>query len=167
MKENNLTDDFLVVLEKNIASIFKIAHVYAHTSNDKEDMVNDIIYELWKSYPRFRGDAKISTWLYRVALNVALRTKRGKERNKLVFVSELKTLEGKDFFEPASDNSSEIKRMYECIERLDPVNRAIVLLYLDEKTNDEIAAVTGLSKTNISTRLSRIRQQLRELMKEQ
>lgn len=65
--------DFLSALESNISILIKIARVYAYTTHDRKDLINDIILELWKSYPKFKGDSKISTWIYRVSLNVALR----------------------------------------------------------------------------------------------
>ena len=77
--------DFLSALESNISILIKIARVYAYTTQDRKDLVNDIILELWKSYPKFKGDSKISTWIYRVSLNVALNVKRKRETAKYCF----------------------------------------------------------------------------------
>ncbi len=74
--------DFLSALESNISILIKIARVYAYTTQDRKDLVNDIILELWKSYPKFKGDSKISTWIYRVSLNVALNVKRKRDNRK-------------------------------------------------------------------------------------
>lgn len=77
--------DFLSALESNISILIKIARVYAYTTHDRKDLINDIILELWKSYPKFKGDSKISTWIYRVSLNVALNVKRKRDNNKVLF----------------------------------------------------------------------------------
>ena len=155
--------EFLSMLEQYISIIVKIVNVYTYNSQDKKDLMSDIIFELWKSYPKFRGNAKISTWLYRVALNIALKTKRKRDNQKLIFVEELLIFDG-NAFDDTSDNRSTINLLYKCIEELSPINKAIILLYLDDKSNEEIAEITGFSRTNLSTRLNRIREQLKLCM---
>ena len=110
--------DFLSALESNISILIKIARVYAYTTQDRKDLVNDIILELWKSYPKFKGDSKISTWIYRVSLNVALNTKRKRDNSKVLFFDELKVLDGSDILDIPNANSSEIGLLYQCIELL-------------------------------------------------
>jgi RNA polymerase sigma-70 factor (ECF subfamily) len=156
--------DFLSILESNISILIKIARVYAYTTQDRKDLINDIILELWKSYPKFKGDSKISTWIYRVSLNVALNTKRKRDNNKVLFFDELKVSDGSDILEVPTDNSSEIGQLYQCIESLSEQNKAIILLYLDDKSYEEISQILGLSRTNVSTRLNRIKEQLRKQM---
>jgi len=155
--------EFLLILEQSIGVIIKIVNVYAHNKQDRKDLMSDIVFELWKSYPKFKGDAKISTWLYRVALNIALKTKRKRDNNKLLFVEELLTFDS-DTLVDTSNDMSDINLLYKCIDELNPINKAIILLYLDDKSNEEISEVTGLSRTNISTRLNRIREQLKKCM---
>ena len=155
--------EFLSMLEQSISIIVKIVNVYVHNSEDRKDLMSDIVFELWKSYPQFKGDAKISTWLYRVALNIALKTKRKRDNNKLLFVEELLTFDSGALMDTSNDRS-DINLLYQCIEELNPINKAIVLLYLDDKSNEEISEITGLSRTNVSTRLNRIREQLKVCM---
>jgi len=155
--------EFLSILEQYISIIVKIVNVYAYNTSDREDLMSDIVFELWKSYPKFRGDAKVSTWLYRVALNVSLKTKRKRDNNKLLFVEELITFDHSDFANISGDEST-IGLLYKCIEELNPINKAIILLHLDDNSNEEIAEITGFSQTNVSTRLSRIREQLKSGM---
>jgi RNA polymerase sigma-70 factor (ECF subfamily) len=159
MKETEKIE-FLSILEQYISILVKIINAYAYNAQDKKDLMSDIVFELWKSYPKFRGEAKVSTWLYRVALNIALKTKRKRDNNKLLFVDELITFDT-DAFAGSSDERSNINLLYKCIEELNPINKAIILLYLEDKSNEEIAEITGLSRTNVSTRLSRIREQLK------
>lgn len=162
MKET-LEKEFLSILEQYISIIVKIVNVYTYNAQDKKDLMSDIIFELWKSYPKFKGNAKVSTWLYRVALNIALKTKRKRDNNKILFVEELISFDVSTFTE-TFDSKSTVNTLYKCIEELNPINKAIILLYLDDKSNEEIADVTGLSRTNLNTRLSRIREQLKSCM---
>ncbi len=154
--------EFLLMLEQYIGIIIKITNVYTYSTQDRKDLMSDIVFELWKSYPKFKGDAKVSTWLYRVALNVALKTKRKRDNNKLLFVEELITFDNA-FVDTMNDRST-INLLYECIERLNSINKAIILLYLDDRSNKEMAEITGFSQTNVSTRLSRIRKELKICM---
>ena len=163
-RQKEIETEFLSVLETNMGSLIKIVTVYAYTVQDKEDLMNDIIFELWKSYPKFHGNSKISTWLFRVALNVSLKTKRRASYNKITFVEDIRTVANGSIFEMTNDHTSDIEAMYECISRLNEINRAIILLYLEDKSNDDIAAITGISRTNVSTRLNRIREELKKQM---
>lgn len=163
MKET-IEKEFLSLLERHIGIVIKIVQVYTRTAADKEDLMSDIIFELWKSYPRFRGEAKVSTWLYRVALNTALKTKRKKDYNRVLFMEELITFDSGTIVD-ALEKRSEIELLYTCIEKLTPVNKAIILLYLEDKSNEEIAEITGFSRTNVSTRLNRIKGELKTCVK--
>jgi RNA polymerase sigma-70 factor, ECF subfamily len=125
-------------------------------------LVNDITLELWKSFGRFKGDSKISTWIYRIALNTSMNYKRKKEKDKLFFPDDLKQFENQGWIIDQPDSSiSEI--LYQCINELNQLNKAIILLYLDGNSHDEISEITGISKTNVGTRISRIKEQLKVL----
>lgn len=155
-------DKFLDILEKNIGIIIKITRAYVKTSQDKEDLINDVTLELWKSFGRFKGDSKISTWIYRVALNTSMNYKRKKEKDKLFFLDDLKTFESLSLIIEQQDSShSEI--LYQCIDELNELNKAIILLYLDGNSHDEISDITGISKTNVGTRIGRIKEQIKNL----
>ena len=160
---SEIETEFLAILEKNMGSLVKVVNVYAYHLQDKEDLMNDIIFELWRSFPKFRGDSKISTWLFRVALNVSLKSKR-KGGNGITFVEDIRTVDNKGIFETYDDRAADIERMYECISGLNSINKAIILLYLENKSNEEIASIVGISRTNVSTRLGRIREELKNKM---
>src|SRR5665647_2692754 len=87
MTENRQKDLFLDILEKNIGIILKISRAYTNSVHDKEDLINDITLELWKSFERFKGDSKISTWIYRVAINTSMNFNRKKKSDKLYFIT--------------------------------------------------------------------------------
>jgi len=162
MTDNRQKDQFLDILEKNIGIIIKIARAYTKTLHDKEDLINDITLELWKSFGRFKGDSKISTWIYRVALNTSMNYKRKREKDRLFFLDDLKQIENLSWLIEQPDSShSEI--LYQCIDELNQLNKAIILLYLDGNSHDEISDVTGISKTNVGTRISRIKEQIKSL----
>jgi RNA polymerase sigma-70 factor (ECF subfamily) len=162
MTNNRQKDQFLDILEKNIGIILKIARVYSKTISDKEDLINNIMLELWKSFGRFKGDSKISTWIYRIALNTSMNYKRKREKDRLFFLDDLKQIENLSWLIEQPDSShSEI--LYQCIDELNQLNKAIILLYLDGNSYDEISDITGISKTNVGTRISRIKEQIKNL----
>ena len=162
MTENRQKDQFLDILEKNIGIIIKIARAYSKTLHDKEDLINDITLELWKSFGRFKGDSKISTWIYRIALNTSMNYKRKREKDRFFFLDDLKQIENLNWLIEQPDSShSEI--LYQCIDELNQLNKAIILLYLDGNSHDEISDITGISKTNVGTRIGRIKEQIKNL----
>ena len=163
MTENKQKDLFLDILEKNIGIIIKISRAYAKSAHDKEDLINDITLELWKSFGRFKGESRISTWIYRVAINTSMNFNRKKKSDILYFPSDLKQFENQNWItEPPDSSHSEI--LYQCIDELNQLNKAIILLYLDGNSHDEISEITGISKTNIGTRISRIKEQIKNLV---
>lgn len=164
MTDNELKEHFIDVLENNIGIIIKISGAYANIRQDREDLIHDIIFELWKSYKRFDGSCKISTWIYRVALNISMNYKRGKA-NAILF-SSLNDFKEKDIalWLSEEDTSPQLELLYHCIDSLNEINKAILLLYLDGNSHDEISAITGISKTNVGTRIGRIKEQLKHLV---
>lgn len=162
MTEAREKELFLDILEKNIGIIIKISGAYTRSVQDKEDLINDITLELWKSFKRFKGDSKISTWIYRVAINTSMNFNRRKKGDKLYFPSDLVQFENQNWIiDPPDTSPSEI--LYECIDELNQLNKAIILLYLDGNSHEEISEITGISKTNVGTRISRIKEQIRSL----
>jgi len=161
MVDRQIHEDFITLLEKNIGIILKISKAYTNTSQDKEDLISDIAFEMWKAFPNFKGNSKISTWIYRIALNTAMNYNRKTRRNKDFIQSaiELQSLERPD----EAEENPYIEILYDCIGELDEFNKAIVLLYLDGNDHAEIAEITGISKTNVGTRISRIKEQLRNI----
>lgn len=163
MTSNDVQERFLHLLEKNIGMIIKISRAYSKIRQDREDLMNDITLELWKSFKNFNGDSKISTWIYRVALNTSMNYKRKTSKDSLF--SSFDELKEKDT--PSwlieEDNSLELQVLYNCIDELNEINKAIILLYLDGNSHDEISEIMGVSKTNVGTRISRIKEQIKNL----
>ena len=163
MTKSNLHECFLDIFEKNIGIIIKIARAYTKTAQDREDLINDIALELWKSFERFKGDSKLSTWIYRVALNTALNYNRKRKATRFISFGESKLfIDSSWLTEP--DHSSQSDMLYDCINELSALNKAILLLYLDGNSYDEISTITGISKTNVGTRIGRSKEQIKTLV---
>ena len=164
MTDTKLKEEFLDIFEKNIGIIIKISRGFTTIAQDREDLINDIALELWKSFKSFNGNSKVSTWIYRVALNTSMNYKK-KKKNDSLFLS-LNDFKKYDTFPwlIEQDNSSDIEVLYQCINELNEINKAIILLYLDGNSHDEISEITGVSKTNVGTRISRIKEQIKNLV---
>ena len=164
MTRDKLSEQFLGILEDNTGIVLKISRAFAQTSQDREDLINDIALELWKSFKKFKGDSKISTWIYRIALNTSMNFKRKKKKESLFFsLNDFKKEENFPWLNE-QDNSSESEVLYQCIDELNEINKAIILLYLDGNSHDEIAEIMGISKTNTGTRIGRIKEQIKNLV---
>ena len=165
--KKNKEEEFLKVFEANVGIVIKIAKAYTNTTPDREDLINDIVVELWRSFDAFRGQSAVSTWIYRVALNTSINYRRKKKRDSLfTFWNDSKQFEGLCWL-TEQDDSSETELLYQSIEQLDAINKAIILLYLDGKTHEEIAFITGISKTNVGTRIGRIKEQIKKIIQRQ
>ncbi|MBI9065516.1 MAG: sigma-70 family RNA polymerase sigma factor [Marinilabiliaceae bacterium] len=161
MNESELKEKFISVFEKNIGIILKISRAFTKTTHDREDLINDIVLELWKAYPSFKGDSKVSTWIYRISLNVSMNYKRNK-KTSLLFFSDSNQFDTFTWLQDEEDNE-QTNLLYECIDELTEFNKALIILYLDGNSHDEISTITGISKTNVGTRISRIKEQIKKI----
>ena len=139
--------------------IYKICNLYAD-GEDREDLKQEIIYQLWKSYPNYRGDSKFQTWMYRVALNTAMLGLRARK----IKYTELSGQEQRISEDPyvQQDEEARVKQLYRQISKLKDLDKTIIFLYLEQCSYNEIAEITGISNKNVSVRLTRIRETLRE-----
>jgi RNA polymerase sigma factor (sigma-70 family) len=157
-------DKFVSDINNNIAIIYKICNIYFIYADDRKDAYQEILYQLWKSYPGFKGDAKFSTWMYKVALNTAITySKKGSREYSTDTLGE-----NWDQLADSDERQHVNERMamlYAAINTLNVTDKAITLLYLEDNSYDEIAAITGLTKTNVSVRLVRIKKSLKEKLK--
>ena len=160
MKQKQNKKAFSELIQKNQAIIHKITRVYENGWADREDLFQEICLQLWKSYPNFREEAKFSTWMYRVALNTAISTVR-KEQRTPSFEPLRETDKPQ---EDGNDEKEKVKVMYRAISKLNRIDKAIILLWLEEKNYEEIAAIIGTSKKNVSVKLVRIKRKLEELV---
>lgn len=151
---------FLELIHRHQSIIHKICFVYCNNKTDREDLQQEIILQLWKSFPSFQETAAFSTWMYRVALNTAI----NQTRRSGIFIDSSSSPEvpydPSDFY----NLSEEIQILYRAISQLRKVEKAIILLWLEEKTYEEIAESIGISVKNVSVKLVRIRTRLAEII---
>ncbi|WP_196895297.1 RNA polymerase sigma factor [Aureivirga marina] len=154
--------EFIEIIKAHEGIIYKITMLYADSKEDKEDLYQEIVYQMWKSFENFKGESKISTWIYRVALNTAL-THLKKENRKVAQISFdsslLQVMDLKD-----SLLEEQIQLLYKHIKTLSSVERGIILLFLENYSHKEISSITGFSVSNIGTRIGRIKQKLKTQM---
>jgi RNA polymerase sigma-70 factor (ECF subfamily) len=160
-KIRDIKTEFLDELKSHQGILQKICFVYAKNSLEKDDLCQEIILQLWKSYPSFKHKSTFSTWMYRVALNTALSLTK-----KPQLFTNTKEIPDHSFdIEYSMDKSESIKILYRAISQLNNVEKAIILLWLEDKSYEEIADHIGMSVKNISVRLVRIKAKLKELIK--
>lgn len=158
-------ETFIKAIKDNERLILKIASVYTNNTDDKADLVQEIIYQLWKSFDTFQQQASLSTWLYRVALNVAIyQLKISKKRVETIPIDE-QLLNHQDEDTSAIEQKWELFRQQ--IEALNLLDKAIIMLYLDNKSHEEIAEIVGISTSNVGTKMQRIKEKLRKQNKNQ
>jgi RNA polymerase sigma factor (sigma-70 family) len=136
--------------------------MYCNNKEDREDLFQDIVLQLWRAYPTFKGDSKVTTWMYRIAINNAI-TRLRKETKREKFAA----LDGEAFQVPHIHNGEleeRIAAMYEAIKKLTEVERAITMLYMDDCSYKEISEILGLSETNIGFKLNKIKSRLKTLV---
>lgn len=161
---DNAEREFLSVVREYERVIYKVCYLYTTKNAPLSDLYQEVIINLWKAYPKFRQECKISTWIYRIALNTCISFIR-KEKN----VPEIVTLtQEADWMTEENDPFIEmLRQLYHMINQLGQLDKSIILLYLEEKNYEEIAEITGLTTTNVATKLSRIKDKLRKMRKEE
>lgn len=153
-------EQFIIAIKENEGFIYKLASAYTNNTDDKHDLVQEIIYQLWKSFETFREQSKLSTWIYRVALNVAIYQLKKSRKNVVTVPIDEQVLNYHD--NTGNENEEKWKVFRQHIENLNLLDKGIVMLYLDNKSYDEIAEIIGISKTNVGTKLSRIKEKLKQ-----
>lgn len=151
--------EFVALVETYQQLIYKVCYVYSTESEPLGDLYQEVVINLWKSYPSFRNECKPSTWIYRVALNTCITFFR-KTQSRPAVVSLTADVEQ----QAESENRlAQLKELYRLISRLGKLEKAIILLYLEEKSYQEIAGITGITRTNVATKLNRIREKLKKM----
>ncbi|WP_106791337.1 RNA polymerase sigma factor [Aquimarina sp. Aq78] len=151
--------EFTRIIKENEGVIFKITTIYTNNYEDQKDLYQEIVYQLWKSYDSFKGDSKISTWMYRVGLNTAItRLKKEKRRGNQIEMYDVIMRQTEQY---DTEFEERLKKLYAHIHDLNELDKGLILLLLEGKKYEEIALITGLSPSNVGTRISRIKQKLK------
>jgi len=155
---------FVELIENHQGILHRICSIYASHEQDRQDLFQDMVLQLWRSFASFRGQSNFTTWMYRVALNTALLQRRKASRRP--DLSRGGEAEIASLPVVAATPSDGVELLRACIRELPTLDRAIVLLHLEEHSYDEIAEITGLSRGNISVRLVRLKERLRRALEE-
>jgi len=162
---NKINETFLEVIENHKGIIYKITNSYCKEIDDRSDLIQEIILQLWKSFGSYNDTFKYSTWIYRIALNTSISFYR-KNRKRQQNTTELSAIiENTLLAEESVLENPDLKNLQKCIEELKEIDKAIILLYLDELSQKEIAKIIGISPTNVGTKLSRIKKKLQHKFK--
>jgi len=151
---------FLELLQQHRKIVLKVASMYCWEAEERRDLAQEIVLQLWRAYPSYDRERPFSTWMYRIALNVAISSaRRSARRGVEVPLDEVAT----DVIDAASGAGSDdrVDALYRYMATLAPLDRALVMLYLDERSYREIADVLGISETNVATKISRLKQRMR------
>ncbi|WP_394992703.1 RNA polymerase sigma factor [Emticicia sp.] len=156
--------DFVEMINVHRGIIYKVCNLYCHDEEDKKDLFQEIILQLWRAYPSFRSESMNTSWMYRVALNTAISNFR-KESKK----PDRKSISDAEFQIPDmnfyTDENENMNLLNQAIEKLSEIEKAIIMLYLEEKNYNEIAEIIGISHSNVGVRLNRIKIKLEKIIK--
>ncbi len=150
---------FITHLQQNQKIIYKVCNLYMDDYADREDLFQEITLQAWKAYGSFRGDAKFSTWLYRVALNTAITFFRKEKRKPPIFSTDSVPEQEDDRADPLAE---QVKVMYAAIGELSKIDKAIVMLYLEDYSYQEIGEMMGITANNVAVKMNRIKARLKE-----
>lgn len=160
---NTHQSEFTVIIQDHERLLFKVCSMYSSNEEEQKDLFQEIILQAWKSYATFQGRSMISTWLYRVAFNTAINYTRKQKRQPL-------TIHHKPTYDLPDDTmphewKEQLTILHQIIDELPKLDKALVLLYLEDKSYNEIAEIIGISQSNVGTRLNRIKDKMKQKAK--
>lgn len=164
MPEIKSEDDFFALLEKHQNILHKICRIYTQTEEEHQDLFQEISIQLWQSYPRFKGKSKFTTWMYRVGINTAITLFRKQKRSiETLSINENQVVRYQEEYDDEKDQ--QLEWLFKQINDFSKIEKALVLLYLDNKKYDEIAETLGISPGNARVKMNRIKQKLSKMLK--
>jgi len=154
---------FVKLLEEHQNIVHKICRMYTYDQDSHHDLFQEITIQLWKAYPKFRGDAKFSTWMYRVALNTAITLYRKSKRKPQT--QDIEQFSFKIKAEEYDDTTEQqLKIMYAAIKELNDIDKALVFLYLEGRNYSEISETLGISEVNARVKMNRVKKKLKDIL---
>lgn len=161
MTTDNIQQQFLNTIRQHNGILHKVCRLYCHSAEDRQDMFQEIVAQVWKSFPGFRQEAKISTWIYRIALNTAISYFRKNQRKIHTVI--LDTHEMPVISEAEEEKQKErLQLMQQAIDRLSDVEKALIMLYLEDKSYEDMEEILGMSQGNLRVKINRIKEKLRK-----
>lgn len=150
---------FTQIATDNSDRIYRICRSYAVLITDADDLFQEVMIQIWKSLPSFKHQSAISTWVFRIALNVCIRAKFSQDKRQSIFVkTDMASMEVPA--PPPEENEQQYKELFHCIQQLNDLDRSIILLFLEQQSYKEISEVCGLTENHIAVRMKRIKQKL-------
>lgn len=150
---------FLRFINQHQGIIFKICRLYRDSKEDREDLFQEIVFQLWKSAPAFEGKAKFSSWMYRISLSTAIATFRRKKPD-IIYTQTLP-----DEQEAQQEPGEQREQLFTALKKLNDADKALITLYLEDLSYQEIAEITGITETNAGVKLNRIKKKIQQLLK--
>ncbi|MEM6514945.1 MAG: RNA polymerase sigma factor [Bacteroidota bacterium] len=161
--DKTLEHNFVELLEKHQNIVHKVCRLYTNNQDAHNDLFQEITIQLWKAYPKFRGDAKFSTWMYRVGLNTAITLYRKSKRK--IKTQEFEAVSFKIKAEPYDDTEEQqLKLLYQAVKQLNDIEKALVFLYLEDKNYSEISETLGITEVNARVKMNRVKKKLRTIL---
>ena len=154
--------EFAQTVKEHKSPIYTVCYMFSNNPEEVADLFQEILINLWKGFPKFREDSNVRTWIYRVSLNTCISSERKNKRR----VETLPLTMDINLFDDSDDDTKQVQMLRNRINKLGPFDRAIVLLWLENLSYEEIAAIVGISAKNVSVRLVRIREQLKKMSNE-
>lgn len=154
--------DFARIVKEHKSTIYMVCYMFSKDEDEVADLFQDILVNLWKGFPKFRGDSSPKTWIYRVSLNTCISVERKKKRKGETVPLDMNI----NLYDDTAEDMKQVRMLQDRISRLGPFDRAIVLLWLENLSYDEIGAIVGITAKNVSVRLVRIREQLKNMSDE-
>ena len=155
--------EFLHIIRENQGIIHKVCNIYCDLEEDRNDLFQEIVAQLWKAFPTFRNESKITTWMYRVGLNTAItffkKSKRRPDRNQLTYENLMVADDGYE-----NETEEQIKILQHAVAQLTGIEKSITLLFLENKKYEEIAEITGITQNYVRVKMNRIKKKLKVLM---
>jgi RNA polymerase sigma-70 factor (ECF subfamily) len=161
ISNNELNDKFHQIIEQHKGVLFKIAKAYCQNDDDRQDLLQEMMIQVWKSLPKYNDTFAITTWLYRICLNVAIsfyRKSATRQHLNIPLVEELTSIRD----EESNEKQEQLSLLEKFISELNDFDKALMLLYLEDKSHSEISEIMGLSVSNVGTKLGRIKEKLKK-----
>lgn len=158
--------EFLERIEKHKGVIFKISKMFMDNFDDQKDLFQELTYQVWKAYPTFEGRSEISTWLYRIALNTAILFLKSEKRRSFIQNNEVNNFKiNQDEYDDEAEQKQ--KKMYEAINQLNAIDKALIFYYLENYSGNQIAEQMGISEVNAHVKMNRAKEKLKQLINNQ
>ena len=160
METKELEKAFLDMIEAQKRTIYKVCYIYAKDQDDLYDLFQETVLNLWKAFPRYRGDSALTTWVYRIAMNTCVTfLRRSGNRPQTVPM----TAQVASQLEADAETSEQLKELYKLINQLGKLERALILLWLEERSYQEMADILGISKANVAVKLNCTKEKLKKM----